>query len=119
MNGDTAEGKYTRISEAWSKNFDEMRTSQVLEAIKGEWGSERTDEDLHVAKFGKAVLWQKLGAGTKTIRIPKSPYRYYCKIFSESGCLECQFIEAGKEQITISKAEDQRWQVEGMFIQEN
>lgn len=119
MHGDTAEGKYISISEAWSKKFDEMRISQTLEGLKGEWGSEHTDEDLRVAKFGKAVFWQKLGSGTKTIQIPKAPYRYYCKIYSESGCLGCIFIEAEKEQITISQAENKRWQVEGMFIQEN
>ena len=32
---ETAEGKYTRISEAWSKNFDKVRISQTLLALKG------------------------------------------------------------------------------------
>lgn len=116
---DSAESRYVRINEAWSKNFDEVRISHTLEGLKGDWGNENTEEGVRIAKFGKAVLWQKLGAGTKTFRIPKSPYRYYCKIYNETGCLECLFIEAGKEQITVSKAEDERWQVEGMFIQEN
>lgn len=119
MQGDTASNPFTTISEAWSKNFDEQRISQTLEGLKGEWGSEHTDEDLRVAKFGKAVFWQKLGSGTKTFRIPKAPYRYYCKIYSEDGCLECVFIEAGKEQITISQSSNKRWQAEGTFIQEN
>lgn len=116
---ETAKGKYTRISEAWSKNFDEVRISQTLEALKGFWGNEETDEGVRVAQVGKAVFWQVLGAGTKTFKIPKCSYRYYAKIYGDSGSLGCVFIETGKEQITISQPNGTRWQAEGMFMQEN
>ena len=119
MQTDTAESKFTRISEAWSKNFDELRISQTLEALKGVWGNEESGDGVKVAKFGKAVFWQKLGAGTKTFTIPKCEYRYYCKIYGDNGFLGSIFIEAEKEQITISQPENTRWQVEGVFIQEN
>jgi hypothetical protein len=116
---ETAEGKYTRISEAWSKNFDVVRISQTLLALKGQWGSEETQENVRIAKVGKLVFWQILGAGTKTFKIPKCSYRYYAKIYSESGSLGCVFVETGKEQITISQPNDTRWQAEGVFMQEN
>ena len=116
---DTAQGKYTHVNEAWSKNFDEVRISQTLEAIQGVWGQEESDAGVRTAKFGKAVYWTKLGSGSKTFAIPKAPYRYYCKIFGDNGLIGTLFIETGKEQITISQPEDTRWQVEGIFIQEN
>lgn len=115
---ESAEGKFTSINEAWSKNFDDVRISQTLEALKGQWGND-TDNGVRIAKVGKMVFWQILGAGTKTFKIPKCTYRYYAKIYGESGMLGSVFIETGKEQITISQPNDTRWQVEGMFMQEN
>ena len=116
---DTAKGKFTTISEAWAKDYTEMRVSQTLEGLKGVWGQDETEAGVRIAKFGKAVFWTKLGSGEKTFQIPKCHYRYYCKIFGDDGLIGTLFIETGKEQITITQPEETRWQVEGFFVQEN
>lgn len=109
--------KFPEVSQAWSKDFNELRVSQTLEAVKGEWGTQ-TKEGVHVAKVGKIVFWQRLGAGSESFPVPKATYRYYARVVTDNGYMQSLFVEAGKEQLTVSAPTDTRWQAEGTFIME-